>query len=127
MTIGQHLRDALHKALMGQLDKFRRLEGEAMTNTLLRQLVSQSNAIMRDLGFTPQDDTADLQAQLMKARADAAHAMAYANHFSGELQKIVDGERYLRADAEKALKWQPGIGRDQIADGAGQEPERATH
>lgn len=124
MTVGQHLRDALHKALMAQLDKFRRLEGEAMTNTLLRQLVSQSNAIMRDLGFPPKDETADLQNQLTKARAELATASAYANHFGDELKKIADG-KHGRQDAERALAWDPL--QNQADAGAGLEAPRATH
>lgn len=109
--IGQHVRERLHTEMMAMLDKFRKIEGEAMMNSLLRNLLKQSDTQLADLGFPAEDETADLQVQLRKARTEAEISRAYTNHFGATLQKIqkrTDVSDALGTMVDMALKWQPG-------------------
>lgn len=108
---GMHVRDKLHSDMLAMLDKFRRIEGEAMANNLLRGLLTQSNQIMNDLGFPPQDETTDLQVQLMKEQAEGRTAKAYANHFGQTLRSLHNAKGMPQAATgiiDRALKWEPG-------------------
>ena len=109
--IAQRVRDRLQNELMATMEKFRRLEGEAVMNHLLRNMVQQSDAQLAELGFPVEDVDADLQVQIKKFHTEAEIARAYANRFGKALQQIVssnsdaDGQATI---AELALNWKPG-------------------
>jgi hypothetical protein len=107
--IGQHVRERLQNDLLATIDKFRRVEGEAQANALLRGLAKQSDAHLADLGFPAEDETADLQMQVMKYRSEAEAARAYANHFGKTLQDIAASQTLSDAAnaASRALTWKP--------------------
>jgi len=100
------------EAILNALDRYRRLNGERYANHLLRNLLQQSAAGLRDLGIVSPDDqrAADLEMQLEKALAEMKAATAYANHFAMVLRSITTTakDEHTAAKAKRALEWKPG-------------------
>lgn len=127
---GQGTGDQVQSEMLAAVARYRSLEGERMFNHFLRNMLLQSNSLLREHGLVVADDqrAADLETQLHKARSEAAAAAAYANWFGASLRKISlrkDISTSLEQVVREALEWHPQSGEKVIAkDG---EAERATH
>lgn len=124
-TDGKSPGDAIQGEMIDAVERYRRLEGERIFNHFLRNMLDQSNKVLRDLGLIVADDQriADLETQLQKARSEASAAAAYANYFGLVLKNMSTGstDKATAEKAKKALEWTP-----QQGEAAGEAP-RATH
>lgn len=118
--------DKVQSEMLAAVARYRAIDGERMFNHFLRNMLMQSNKVLRDHGLIVAEDQAlaDLEIQLRKARSEQATAGAYANHFGTVLKalaKRTDVSGTLQSQIQGALKWQPESSEAPI------EPERATH
>lgn len=124
--------DKVQSEMLAAVARYRAIDGERMFNHFLRNMLMQSNKVLRDHGLIVAEDQAlaDLEIQLRKARSEQATAGAYANHFA-QVLKDLEGRKEtpqgsIGRTIREALKWQPGMDAG-VAEPAPIEPERATH
>jgi hypothetical protein len=98
-------------------------------------MLAASNKVMREHGLVVAEDQqiADLEAHLHRARSEATTASAYANYFGAALKQMgkrTDVSGALQSKIREALEWTPEKG-EKVISAIGTLPpgevERATH
>jgi hypothetical protein len=112
---GQGTGDQVQSEMLAAVARYRSLEGERIFNHFLRNMLAASNKVIRDHGLVIAEDQqiADLEAHLHRARSEATAAAAYANHFGAALKRISkrgDVSVTLQAEVGEALDWTPEKG-----------------
>jgi hypothetical protein len=131
---GQGTGDQVQSEMLASVARYRALEGERMFNHFLRNMLAASNKVMRDHGLVIAEDQqiADLEAHLHRARTEATTAAAYANHFGTVLRSIstTAKDEHTANKAKRGLEWKPEHG-EKVVGAIGTLPpgevERATH